>query len=865
MSERLGELLARIDRQRDAIDRTLSRPARWRGPIRRELTRGPAPKERAAVAAAFDRLAASAPGGPPLGTRELLRVHAEVGGGDGFRVGGVRVGPSSWPPLPPPSAHEVPALVTRALERAFDGLEPPALAAARLHLELLLIHPFPDANGRTARLAASYVLMRAGFRSTLLTAVEQHFHANPHAYGRAFYELRAAGAADQEPWLAAALSAMAGHSALATWHRRSGRSFEGLEAWRRSHPRDAAEMAYQVERLDEEEAEDHALPPPRRGRDRGERASSRPAPVGSEGRVAATVVVPAYRAAETVVRCLEGLRRQDLAEPFDIVVVASGDDATADIVRRSFPEVRLLRSDQRLSPGAARNAGIASARGDVVAFLAADCVPEPDWLRRRLAAHRAGHRLVAGYVDSEARPGLVGWTQYVAKYRGMLAPRRDARLGRGPLFHLSYDRTLLVEAGPFREDVLAGEDTELNHALVSRGERVWFDPEIRIRHVNERSWRAVLEGQRRQGASAGALCRGGALDPYFRHLLRRSPLSATIAAVAVLAEVARVRPRALPRTIVTLPLIVWSIRARRASFRRAHSGDLAPPIVGGGPVAAVAPAPRDPRVSVVIAAFDEEKLIGRCIDSVLAQSLGALEVIVVDDGSRDRTAEVARRRGVRVVTVPHRGPARARNTGAALARGEVLVFVDADLELDPGCIERLTAPILDGRSVGTFTKDMWVANPERPWATCWTLNRGFPVGHVFPPGFPDTWSNHRAVRRDAFLRVGGYDDVGYGEDMVLAGKLGTPAVAVDGARMWHHNPDTLGEIWRNAVWVGRGVRIRELDRIWRRYAPWRSLARGVRVARSSGRTRFVPFKLVYDTGVLLGYAASHLAPSRHWK
>lgn len=586
---------------------------------------------------------------------------------------------------------------------------------------------------------------------------------------------------------------------------------------------------------------------------------------GSPVRVAATVVVPAYRATETIVRCLSGLGAQDLTEPFEVVVVASGGDATANIVRRAFPQVRLLRSEQRLSPGAARNAGIAEARGQVVAFLAADCIPGPDWLCRRLDAHRAGRRLVAGYVDSEARPGLIGWAQYVAKYRGMLRARGPGRSGLGPLFHLSYDRDLLREAGPFREDVLAGEDTAFNHALVSRGERVWFDPAIRVRHIGAGSWREVLDGQRQQGASAGALCRDGLFERYFRHWLRRRPFASTAAGLGALVEIARFRPRSLPRSVVAFPLIVRAIGARRTSFRSAYRGSLAPPEVGGGRVEPVEPSSVSAIVSVVIAAFDEERLVGRCVDSILAQTYVPLEVIVVDDGSGDRTAEIAEHRGVRVIRVPHRGPARARNIGAEAARGEAVVFVDADLELDPSCIERLTAPILDGVEVGTFTKDMWVANRDRPWAACWTLNRGFPEGHVFPPGFPSKWSNFRAVRREPFLRVGGYDDVGYGEDMTLAGKLGTLAVAVPGAGMWHHNPDSLGEIWQNAVWIGRGVRIRELDHVWLRYAPWCSFARGVRVARASGRPRFVPFKLVYDAGVLTGYAASFVAPRRHWK
>ena len=83
--------------------------------------------------------------------------------------------------------------------------------------------------------------------------------------------------------------------------------------------------------------------------------------------------------------------------------------------------------------------------------------------------------------------------------------------------------------------------------------------------------------------------------------------------------------------------------------------------------------------------------------------------------------------------------------------------------------------------------------------------------------------------------------------------------------MYHHNPDSLAEVWRNAVWVGKGTRIREHRQAWKACTPWRSLCRGWRVARRSGRRRFVVFNLVYDAGVLTGLLRSHRAPQRHWR
>ena len=95
-------------------------------------------------------------------------------------------------------------------------------------------------------------------------------------------------------------------------------------------------------------------------------------------------------------------------------------------------------------------------------------------------------------------------------------------------------------------------------------------------------------------------------------------------------------------------------------------------------------------ISVVIAAFEAERWVGDAIRSVLDQVPAPHELIVVDDGSRDRTAEIASTfPGVLVLRQENRGAAVARNLGARSAAGEAILFLDADDALLPGAVEAL--------------------------------------------------------------------------------------------------------------------------------------------------------------------------------
>lgn len=123
---------------------------------------------------------------------------------------------------------------------------------------------------------------------------------------------------------------------------------------------------------------------------------------------------------------------------------------------------------------------------------------------------------------------------------------------------------------------------------------------------------------------------------------------------------------------------------------------------------------RAPLVSVVLPTYNRAVLVSRTLASVLVQTVGDLEVWVVDDGSTDGTARVlaeVRDPRVRVLAIEHRGPAAARNAGLAAARGGMVAFIDSDDEWRPEKLERQLDVLRRHPDVGlVFTAAEWVSD-----------------------------------------------------------------------------------------------------------------------------------------------------------
>ena len=221
--------------------------------------------------------------------------------------------------------------------------------------------------------------------------------------------------------------------------------------------------------------------------------------------------------------------------------------------------------------------------------------------------------------------------------------------------------------------------------------------------------------------------------------------------------------------------------------------------------------PIDPHtfVTVLIPAFNEERVIDRSVRQVLDSDKVQLEVIVIDDGSKDRTSEIVREHfgdnpRVRLVQLENGGKARALNHGLELAKGELVIALDADTQFEPDTIARLARWLVADEELGAVAGNAKVGNRVNlvtkwqalEYVTAQNLERRALArlgGMTVVPGAVGAW------RKSAILEVGGYppDTLAEDQDLTIAIQRAGWKVAYDqSAIAWTEAPQSLHQLAR---------------------------------------------------------------------
>ncbi|MFN7926412.1 MAG: glycosyltransferase [Blastocatellia bacterium] len=216
-----------------------------------------------------------------------------------------------------------------------------------------------------------------------------------------------------------------------------------------------------------------------------------------------------------------------------------------------------------------------------------------------------------------------------------------------------------------------------------------------------------------------------------------------------------------------------------------------------------------PKVSVVICAYNSASTMEDCLSSLQRLRYPNYEVIVVNDGSRDATPEIARRYPFQLINIPNGGLSAARNLGLQAATGEIVAYTDSDVRVDEDWLSFLVQPFLTSDVVGVGgpnivpTDDDWVSQ-------CVAHSPGGPT-HVL---LNDTIAEHipgcnMAFRKWALDEIGGFDPTytKAGDDVDICWRLqarGGQLAFSPAALVWHHHRNSAKAYWRQQVGYGEG-------------------------------------------------------------
>jgi O-antigen biosynthesis protein len=226
---------------------------------------------------------------------------------------------------------------------------------------------------------------------------------------------------------------------------------------------------------------------------------------------------------------------------------------------------------------------------------------------------------------------------------------------------------------------------------------------------------------------------------------------------------------------------------------------------------------QSPRVSVIVCVYNGAATIRDCCEGLLELDYPDYEVIIVDDGSTDRTAEIVSAYPFRLIRTHNQGLSSARNTGLAASSGELIAYTDGDARPDPDWLTYIAAGFettthvgIGGWNIGP-AGDGWIAD-------CVANAPGGPV-HVL---LSDSLAEHipgcsMAFRKDALVAIGGFDAQfrAAGDDVDVCWRLqerGGTLGFEPGAMVWHHHRNSIRAYWKQQVGYGQAEAM--LERKW---------------------------------------------------
>ncbi len=217
--------------------------------------------------------------------------------------------------------------------------------------------------------------------------------------------------------------------------------------------------------------------------------------------ILASVVIPSYNQKHVIFDALESVLRQKTNFPYEIIIVESTGDDTAELVRKRYPLVRVIELNERAFPGTARNRAIVEAKGRYIAFTDTDCIVHENWLQELVDSHRRGYQVVGGMVKNGTLNSIPGTVDYLLEFSDLIKPYESTNNTHFGTCNLSVEKTIFDEHGLFIDQV-KGSDSLYCRRIKENGVELFHQPRAIIWHRNRTHFKKIFKNQYELGYGA---------------------------------------------------------------------------------------------------------------------------------------------------------------------------------------------------------------------------------------------------------------------------------------------------------------------------------------------------------------------------
>ncbi len=201
-----------------------------------------------------------------------------------------------------------------------------------------------------------------------------------------------------------------------------------------------------------------------------------------------SIIIPTYNRLSQLQATLESVYNQTIND-FEVIVVDDGSsDGTSEflntVLRKNFNVIHQTNK----GPASARNSGIKIAKGELLAFTDDDCIVPNDWLARfESIFNNTNADVVAGFVQNASRSVFSAISQYIINYSVAYLYKMHTNTSFFTSNNIAYRKQVIMDAGGFDERFknAGGEERLLNFKIILNGKKIFFDPELKVKHFHK--------------------------------------------------------------------------------------------------------------------------------------------------------------------------------------------------------------------------------------------------------------------------------------------------------------------------------------------------------------------------------------------